>query len=159
MRSYFNEKNDELMVLDIDATTNDIKPNYEKIMKYAAECRMFYEGGGIKSVEQPSHHSIRRKIALSSGVQEISLMKICIRLGTQSVVLDVKKDFFKVWSTQWKAGSGLDHLQFQVQEYGAEIVINSIDRDGMNEGDLNYKNNKKTSTCSSYFSRRRRVFR
>ena len=57
----FNEKEcDELMVLDIDSTTNDIKPNYEKIKKYAAECRMpLCYGGGINSRTGPSHHSIR----------------------------------------------------------------------------------------------------
>ena len=67
----FNEKEcDELMVLDIDATTNDIKPNYEKIKKYAAECRMpLCYGGGDKSVEQArAIIALEEKIALSSGV-------------------------------------------------------------------------------------------
>ena len=48
----FNEKEcDELMVLDIDASINNVEPNYAKIKKYAAECRMpLCYGGGIKTV-------------------------------------------------------------------------------------------------------------
>ncbi len=144
----FNEKEcDELMVLDIDSTTNDIKPNYEKIKKYAAECRMpLCYGGGIKTVEQARAIIALgvEKIALSSGViGNLPLIEnLASALGTQSVVvvLDVKKDFFgryKVYTHNGKQATGLDlfTLVSKVQEYGAgEIVINSIDRDGMNEG-------------------------
>ena len=47
----FNEKNaDELMVLDIDASRNNLEPNYEMIKKLAAECQMpLCYGGGIKN--------------------------------------------------------------------------------------------------------------
>ena len=144
----FNEKEcDELLVLDIDATTKNIKPNYEKIKKYAAECRMpLCYGGGIKTVEQ-AREIIElgvEKIALSSGVVgNLSLIEsLASALGSQSVVvvLDVKRDFFgkyKVFTHNGKMATGLDLLPLvlKIQEYGAgEIIINSIDRDGMAQG-------------------------
>ena len=50
----FNEKGvDELIFLDIDASSTDTEPDYALIEKIANECRMpLCYGGGIKSVEQ-----------------------------------------------------------------------------------------------------------
>ncbi len=50
----FNEKEvDELIVLDIDATTTGSEPNFRMIRNLAAECRMpLCYGGGIKTVDQ-----------------------------------------------------------------------------------------------------------
>ena len=52
----FNEKSvDELIVVDIDATTNNLEPDYQMISNLAMECRMpLCYGGGIKTVEQAS---------------------------------------------------------------------------------------------------------
>lgn len=144
----FNEKEcDELMVLDIDASRNNAEPNYTQIKKYAAECRMpLCYGGGIKTVEQAKAiiSSGVEKIALSSGVlEDLSLIAtLANELGSQSVVvvLDVKRDLFgryKIFTYNGGRATGLDLLPLvsKIQEYGAgEIVINSIDRDGMSEG-------------------------
>ena len=50
----FNEKGvDELVVLDIDATTHGREPDYALIENMAAECRMpLGYGGGVSTVEQ-----------------------------------------------------------------------------------------------------------
>ena len=50
----FNEKEvDELMFIDIDASSKNTQPDYGLIEKIANECRMpLCYGGGIKSVEQ-----------------------------------------------------------------------------------------------------------
>ena len=50
----FNEKEaDELIVLDIGATTHSMEPNFKLIEKLAAECRMpLCYGGGVASVKQ-----------------------------------------------------------------------------------------------------------
>ena len=97
----FNEKEvDELMVLDIDATTIGSEPDYKMIQNLAAECRMpLCYGGGIKTVEQAQH-------IFSLGVEKIVISSIAVekpeiisqiakRVGNQSVivVLDVKKKF------------------------------------------------------------------
>ena len=49
----FNEKiGDEIILLDIDATTRAREPNYKLIKSIAAQCRSpLCYGGGIKSVE------------------------------------------------------------------------------------------------------------
>ena len=144
----FNEKEcDELILLDIDASINNVEPNYAEIKKYAAECRMpLCYGGGVKTVEQARSIIALgvEKIALSSGVlEDLSLIEcLASELGSQSVVvvLDVKRDFlgkYKAFTHNGRRATGLDLLPLisKVQEYGAgEIVINSIDRDGMSEG-------------------------
>ena len=67
----FNEKKvDELIILDIDATRNNVEPNYDLIEKLANESRMpFCYGGGVKNIEQM--RSIvelgAEKIAISSA--------------------------------------------------------------------------------------------
>ena len=50
----FNEKEvDELIVLDIDATSKGREPNERLIRQFAVECRMpLCYGGGIKTTEQ-----------------------------------------------------------------------------------------------------------
>lgn len=144
----FNEKEcDELMVLDIDASVNNVEPNYTKIKKYAAECRMpLCYGGGIKTVEQAKAliELGVEKIALSSSViGNLPLItQLASELGSQSVVvvLDVRRDLlgrYKVFTHNGNQSTGLDLIRFvsEIQEYGAgEIVINSIDRDGTFEG-------------------------
>ena len=49
----FNEKKvDEIMVLDIDASVTNSKPNLKLIENLAVECQMpLCYGGGIKSIE------------------------------------------------------------------------------------------------------------
>ena len=95
----FNDKEvDELIVLDIDATTNDVSPNLSLIEKISHECSMpLCYGGGIRSVE------LMRQI-ISLGVEKVALSSAALNrpalvqeasqiLGSQSVVvvLDKKK--------------------------------------------------------------------
>ncbi len=145
----FNEKEvDELMVVDIDATSQSKKPDYRLIQNLAAECRMpLCYGGGIKTVEDAQYiFSLGvEKIAMSaSAVDNPNLItKIADRVGNQSVivVLDVKRKIFghkyEVYTHNGKNARGLDPVEFakQCEELGAgEIIINSIDRDGTMEG-------------------------
>lgn len=64
----FNEKEaDELMVLDIDATSKGREPDYDLIKKLAAECRMpLCYGGGVTTAAQAA------KI-ISLGVEKVSI--------------------------------------------------------------------------------------
>lgn len=145
----FNEKEvDELIVLDIDASTEGREPDYALIKKMAMECRMpFCYGGGISTVEQ-ARKIIGlgvEKIAISSAaIQNPDLVrKIAQEIGSQSVVvvLDVKKKLlggrYDVWINNGKKNTGkclLDMCnEFQEQGVG-EIVINSIEYDGVMKG-------------------------
>ena len=145
----FNEKEvDELMVLDIDASREKREPNFEMIKNLAVECRMpFCYGGGVTTVEQA------RKI-ISLGAEKVALssaaldnLDLCNKIGevvgNQSVVvvIDVKKkrlfggyDIYTINGTKkskWK----LKDLIKELDNIGVgEIVINSIDNDGVMKG-------------------------
>jgi len=147
----FNEKEaDELMVLDIDATVNKVAPDFGLIAKLAAECRMpLCYGGGVTTAEQATR-------IIDMGVEKVAvsaaaianpplLTEMATAVGRQSVVavLDVRKRTglfakgYEVCTHNAKIAHKLDpvNLAKQLQEAGAgEIVINSVDRDGLMQG-------------------------
>jgi cyclase len=145
----FNEKEvDELIVLDIDATSKKREPDYDLIGSLAAECRMpLCYGGGVRTVEQVER-IIRlgvEKVALSAAAVETPglLAEAAARVGRQSivVVVDVKKaglfQRYEVFTHNGKTATGRHPVDFarQAAELGAgEIVINAIDRDGTMKG-------------------------
>ncbi len=144
----FNEKEvDELVVLDIDATVNNVEPDYKMIAHLATECRMpLCYGGGIKTASQAKRIISLgvEKVALSSAVIEIpNLVKeIAAAVGRQSVVvvLDVKKSLFgsyDVFTHNAKQKKKIKLVEFakELEAVGiGELVINSIDNDGMMNG-------------------------
>lgn len=147
----FNEKEaDELLVLDIDATVNKVEPDFNLISKLAAECRMpLCYGGGVSTPEQVSRIVDMgiEKVAISSAAIDNPniLSQMANAVGRQSIVavIDVRKSkgFFtnkyEVYTRNGKTYHNLELLSLakQLQDAGAgEIVINSIDRDGLMEG-------------------------
>jgi len=144
----FNEKAvDELAIFDIDATVLGKEPNYSLIERLANQSMMpLCYGGGVKTVEQAQRiFSLGiEKIALSSAVfQNPNLItQISERVGSQSVivVLDVKKKLlggYEVYTHNGKKATGINPFKFveEAQKLGAgEIVINSIDKDGVMKG-------------------------
>lgn len=149
----FNEKEvDELIVVDIDASVQNREPNYTLIKHLAAECRMpLCYGGGVRAAEQ-----VDRIIGL--GVEKVAFGAMAVsdpkviseaasRVGSQSivVVMDVKKSDilrrYELFTHNGSRKTGLDPVSFarKMEALGAgEIVVNSIDHDGMMEGyDLN----------------------
>lgn len=145
----FNEKEvDELVVLDIDASAQNREPDYKMIENLAAECRMpLCYGGGIKTTEQAQR-------IFSLGVEKIAISSVAIenpsiisqmaeKVGNQSVVvvMDVKKKLFggkyELFTHNGKKSTGIDPVLYakKMQDLGAgEIVINSIDNDGVMTG-------------------------
>jgi cyclase len=144
----FNEKEvDELAVFDIDATVLGKEPNYSLIERLASQSMMpLCYGGGVKTVEQAQRiFSLGvEKIALSSAVLHNPklITEISERVGAQSVivVLDVKKKLlggYEVYTHNGKKATGINPFKFveEAQKLGAgEIVINSIDKDGVMKG-------------------------
>jgi imidazole glycerol-phosphate synthase subunit HisF len=147
----FNEKEaDELIVLDIDATVQGREPDFSLIAKLAAECRMpLCYGGGVTTAEQ----AVRivdmgvEKVAVSAAaIASPSLLtEMASAVGRQSVVavVDVRKKSglfargYEVCTRNAKVAHKQDPvaLAIQLQEAGAgEIVVNSVDRDGMMQG-------------------------
>jgi cyclase len=144
----FNEKEvDELIVIDIDATTQGREPDYAMIENLAAECRMpLCYGGGISSVEQA-------KRVMSLGVEKISLSaaafarppligEIAAQVGSQSVVVvvDAKKRLlggYRAYTRNGRIDTKISPVDFarEAEALGAgEIVLNAIDHDGMMTG-------------------------
>jgi imidazole glycerol-phosphate synthase subunit HisF len=145
----FNEKEvDELIVIDIDATTQNREPNYSLISNIASECRMpLCYAGGVKTTEQ-----IERIICL--GVEKVAISSAAIetprlisesanRIGSQSivVVMDVKKsDLFsgyELFTHNGNRATGISPKEFakDVEDMGAgEVLLNSIDNDGKMKG-------------------------
>ncbi len=145
----FNEKEvDELMFLDIDATVEGRGPDFAMIKNLAVESRMpLCYGGGVTTVEQAKKIISlgAEKVALSAAaIQNPMLIReIAKAVGTQSVVvvMDVmKKGFFKKYELvthNATKSTGKSPIQFskQAEELGAgEIVINSVDQDGVMKG-------------------------
>ena len=145
----FNEKEvDELIVLDIDASREKREPDYKMISHLAEECRMpLCYGGGVTTSDQ-----VMKIIGL--GVEKVAISAAAInnprliseaadKVGNQSivVVLDVKKRLLpgkyevKIYNGTKFTGKCPFELVKEIEQLGAgEIVINSIDNDGVMKG-------------------------
>lgn len=144
----FNEKeSDELMVFDIDATGENREPDFKMIEHLAAECRMpLCYGGGVKTAEQAQR-------IFSLGVEKIAISSAAIhtpelvsemadRVGSQSVVVvvDVKKKLlggYEIYTHNGQKSTGKNPFEFvaKMEALGAgEIVVNSVDQDGVMRG-------------------------
>jgi len=134
-------------MLDIDATVEGREPDYKMIEHIANECRMpLCYDGGIKTVEQAQKvfNLGVEKIALSLSVIENPqlVQDIAKEVGNQSVVvvLDVKKKMFGGYDIYTHNGTkksklNLENFIKEIQKLGVgEIVINSIDKDGVMKG-------------------------
>jgi len=145
----FNEKEtDELVVLDIDATAKNLDPNFRLISQFAVECRMpLCYGGGIKTPAQAKRIIGLgvEKVAISSAAMDdpAIITAIAQEIGSQSVVvvLDVKKtrgkSGYEVYTRNGKVKTGMspmDAAKVAEARGAGEIVVNSIDNDGMMQG-------------------------
>lgn len=143
----FNRKGiDELSILDIGATRNNREPDFELLKDIASEAFMpLSYGGGIITVEQ-----IHDLLAL--GYEKVVLNTALVRMpelitkaaeifGSQSVVasIDAKKYNGKYKCCIVDGSETLEKtpvdLAREAERLGAgEIIINSIDNDGMMTG-------------------------
>lgn len=144
----FNEKEvDEIIVLDISATTEKKEPNFALIEEIASECFMpLGYGGGVATIDQ-----MRRLYRL--GVEKIALNTAaftdrhlveagCKTFGSSSVIasIDTKSTLFgkrEVWINGGRVNTKVDPVRYaeQLARLGVgEILVNSIDRDGTMSG-------------------------
>ena len=145
----FNEKEvDELIVLDIDTTKNQTKPNYQLIKKLAYECRMpLCYGGGVQTVDHFTEIislGVEKVAICTSAIDNDNLVKDAVNaVGSQSVVvcLDLKKTIlsnkYVLYTHGGEKKTDIDPIEFckKILQQGAgEIVLNFIDRDGTMKG-------------------------
>lgn len=144
----FNDKEvDELVFLDISATPNKRKPNFELIRDIATEAFMpFGYGGGITTIndiEKLFKIGVEKVILNTAAFENPKLITEATKIyGSQSIVasVDVKKTLFgakKVITNCGKKKVGVNYIEYaeKLEQFGVgEIVINSIDNDGMAQG-------------------------
>lgn len=144
----FNEKEvDEIIVLDIDATSKKQSPNLKAIEEICGEAFMpLAYGGGITSLEQAQqllYHGAEKVILNQTLLEHPKVIEsIAKQFGNQSVVasIDYKKTLLgktKVYGsngskkTKW---TPID-LAKKAEDHGAgEVMLNSIERDGTYSG-------------------------
>ncbi len=144
---YSDNNADELVFYDITASNEGRKTSLEFVKRVADEINIpFSVGGGVSNLND--FNEILRKGAdkvsvNSSAVKNPFLIKEASeKYGAQCVVLsiDAKKDIDGTWKVIINGGrrnTGLDAVEWAVKgvELGAgELVINSIDADGMKQG-------------------------
>ena len=132
---------DELLFLDIGATPRGHGPNFRLIEELTKECFMpLTVGGGVRSVED-----VRRllecgadKVAVCTTIFHTKTLEECaVKFGSQAIVGAIDTMDGVVWSNcgaeRWRMG--VKSFSQLVADYGAgEILLTSIDRDGMMQG-------------------------
>lgn len=144
---YSDSGADELVFYDITASSEERQASLEFVERVAREINIpFCVGGGVRNIDDFTA-MLRKgadKISInSSAVKNPELIKeAALKFGSQCVVLsmDVKKNEGGSWSVYVKGGrekTPLDAIKWAKQgvKLGAgELVINSMDRDGMKDG-------------------------
>jgi cyclase len=144
----FNDKGvDEIVVLDIDATTEKRGPNFKLIEDIASECFMpMAYGGGINNMDQ-----VRKifnlgveKVVINSAFEKQTelISQIANEYGSQSAVvsIDYKKGLIgsaSVYTFGGRQKTGIDPLVYAKRAVDAgagELFVTSIDRDGTRKG-------------------------
>ena len=144
----YNEKEvDELIVIDINASKQKRKPNFDKIADMASEAFMpFAYGGGVKTFDDfASLYKIGiEKVIVNSLIQENpeTIKKVIVHYGSQAVIacIDFKKIMFSGIIPYSYIGnkikmSLIDYANYLTTDIGVgELMLQSIDKDGTWEG-------------------------
>jgi cyclase len=140
----FNQKEvDELILLDIHATTQDRGIDYETLEKVVSECFMpICYGGGVRSIEDMRSLYMLgiEKISLGAAAFEVPglVQAASCEFGAQAVVvtLDVKKSLLGKATVRTHNGTRdtkvtpLDAAREFEKQGAGEILLYAIDRDG-----------------------------
>ena len=143
----FNEKAvDELCVLDITASKNDTKPDFDLLEKMASEAFMpLCYGGGIKDIDEIKHIfriGFEKVIINSSVSTNMNLIREAAQyFGSQSIVgsIDYKKTIFgyNCYTVDGKKMIKIkpkDRAKMLLNAGAGELLLYSIERDGMRVG-------------------------
>lgn len=137
---------DEIVLLDIDATTQERKPDFNLITRVSKKGFVpLTVGGGINSLDD-----IRKLVRC--GADKVAINKIALKrpqiikngsevFGNQCIVVSIdvkkKKGGYEVYSDSGRSPTGLNPVKWakEVEKLGAgEIFLNSIDKDGSKIG-------------------------
>lgn len=138
---------DEIILIDIEAAKEERSPNIEMIKRVSRNCYVpLTVGGGIKDIED-----VKRLIR--NGADKITINKAAVdnpkllkeaanMFGRQCIVvsIDAKKtqnNSYEVFIDNGKVAIGLspsEHAKIAEKMGAGEILLNSIDNDGMKTG-------------------------
>ncbi len=145
---YDHEGADEVVFLDITATSDDRATTIDLAARAAAELRIPYAvGGGFRSVADA-------RSMIASGADKVSFNSAAVRdpdllsraataFGSQAVVcaVDAKRvgtaDKWEVYLAGGRTATGIDAVQWcqdAVAKGAGEILLTSMDRDGTKDG-------------------------
>lgn len=134
----FNEKQvDEICVLDIDATADGRKPNFDFVAALASECFMpLSYGGGISAIDDARRLIADgvEKLVLRSHTSEALIGAIAEAFGVQAVIgcLDYHGTTGR---TAVPANLPLEQEAARLAAAGVgELILQSIDHDGARTG-------------------------
>ncbi len=147
LSKYYSESGaDELVFLDIMATVEKRNILYKLVRKISENINIpFIVGGGIKTMEDI-------EILLKNGADKVSIgsyavenpnfiIKASGKFGSQCIVISIDpKKIDGKWKIFIKGGrknTNIDAIEFakKMEKLGAgELLVNSLDRDGMNTG-------------------------
>lgn len=153
-RAYYQAGCDELVFLDITATSDNRETTVEMVRHVADQVFIpFTVGGGIRSVEDMNKmlKAGADKVAVnSSALANPQLIADCAqKFGNQCVVvaIDAKKQTDGTWHVYVAGGrkdTGKDLIEWAKEAVGlgaGEILLTSMDKDGTKSGfDLNMLN-------------------
>ena len=143
---------DELIFVDITATNDKQRPDFQLVDDFADECFMpLTVGGGVKTLDDVGRllEVGADKVSINSATfADPKLISISADMyGSQCVVASIdfkyntSKKKYEVFSHSGKITTGKDPIKhaLDVEKYGAgEILLTSINRDGTMDGyDLN----------------------
>lgn len=143
---YNAHNTDELVFLDIDATTKHTKTLVEIIKNVSKECFMpLSVGGGISSVDTASEliNAGADKVIINSAAMNNKelITKLSKKFGKQAVVvsIDLKKEngeyiIYTHSGVKKEEKQFLVHLEEMIDAGAGEVLINSINNDGMMQG-------------------------
>lgn len=147
IKIYNDKEVDELILIDINASKQKRKPNFDKIADMASEAFMpFAYGGGVKTFEDFAtlFKLGVEKVIVNSLIQENPsiIKKVSSHYGAQSIVgcIDIKKPIFGAKAPYSYIGH---RIKYGLTEYASyltkeleigELMIQSADNDGTWEG-------------------------
>lgn len=147
IKIYNDKEVDELILMDITASKQKRKPNFDKIADMASEAFMpFAYGGGVKTFDDFAKlYTLGvEKVVVNSLIQENPevIRKVVTHYGAQAVVacIDFKKPMFGSKSPYSYAGHKikynlLDYASYLATDLGVgELMLYSVDNDGTWEG-------------------------
>ncbi len=144
----FNDKEvDEVIILDIEATPHRRRPNFDYVRDIVSECFMpVTYGGGIRNIEDAQRlvaAGVEKLCINTRAAEDLGFVeRLADLLGSQSVTVSVDAHRSRLGGWRLYTHGGRRRVRRRLEDYlldlqrcgCGEILINSVDRDGVGSG-------------------------